>query len=134
MYRIAILISIVCLIEACDSPSWSPDSNELGHTAPTLATQNANQAFIEKRPFANTQDFDNARKGLIAQPESLVVPHRQGGTVWNMPEYNFIDANGENAPASVNPSLWRQAALNNIHGLFKVSEAYTNCVALILLT
>lgn len=122
MYRIAILISIVCLIEACDSPSWSPDSNELGHTSPTLATQNANQAFVEKRPFANTQDFENARKGLIAQPESLVVPHRQGGTVWNMPEYNFIDANGENPPASVNPSLWRQAALNNIHGLFKVSE------------
>ena len=26
------------------------------------------------------------------------------------------------APASVNPSLWRQGKLNNIHGLFKVAE------------
>ena len=26
------------------------------------------------------------------------------------------------APASVNPSLWRQAALNNIHGLFEVTK------------
>ncbi len=122
MYRIAIVLSIVCLIEACDSPKWTPDANEQGHTAPTLATQKANDAFLEKRPFANTQDFENARKGLIAQPESLVIPHLQGGTVWNMPEYRFIDANGDNPPASVNPSLWRQAALNNINGLFKVTE------------
>ncbi len=39
-----------------------------------------------------------------------------------MPAYDFIDANGENVPGSVNPSLWRQAALNNIHGLFKVTD------------
>ncbi len=41
-----------------------------------------------------------------------------------MPAYDFIKYEGDNggAPASVNPSLWRQAALNNIHGLFKVKE------------
>jgi len=43
-----------------------------------------------------------------------------GGTkVWDLPANEFID--GE-APGSVNPSLWRQARLNNIHGLFQVTQ------------
>ncbi len=43
----------------------------------------------------------------------------KGTIVWNQPGYEFIQ--GE-APSSVNPSLWRQAKLNNINGLFKVTE------------
>jgi alkyl sulfatase BDS1-like metallo-beta-lactamase superfamily hydrolase len=35
-----------------------------------------------------------------------------------MPSFDFIEGP---APASVNPSLWRQAKLNNIHGLFEVT-------------
>ena len=42
-----------------------------------------------------------------------------GKTVWDRPAYDFIT--GE-APASVNPSLWRQAQLNNLNGLFKVTD------------
>lgn len=115
--------AITLAMTACDSaPQLEQGSNEQGHTAPTEVTLKANQAFIEKRPFANRSDFENATKGLIAQEESLVIPHLKGGVVWNMPEYDFIDEKGENAPASVNPSLWRQAALNNIHGLFKVTD------------
>ncbi len=49
----------------------------------------------------------------------LRVENASGKTIWNMSDYDFIQ--GE-APASVNPSLWRQASLNNIHGLFKVSD------------
>src|SRR5207244_8333730 len=39
---------------------------------------------------------------------------------WSMKPYEFLKA-GE-APATVNPSLWRQAQLNAIHGLFKVAD------------
>src|SRR5699024_1973494 len=38
---------------------------------------------------------------------------------WNMPAYNFIQGP---APDSVNPSLWRHAKLDDIHGLFKVTD------------
>lgn len=116
-------LALTALLSACDSkPDWEQDANANGHTAPTSATAKANQAFVEKRPFANKTDFENARRGLIAQQENMVVPHLKEGTVWDITAYNFIDENGENAPDSVNPSLWRQAALNNIHGLFKVSD------------
>ena len=33
-----------------------------------------------------------------------------------------VISHGEEAPETVNPSLWRQAQLNAIHGLFQVSD------------
>ncbi len=73
-----------------------------------------------KLPFADTADFEAAQRGLIATvPEGLV--RTGGGTVlWNLGEYAFID--GELAPSTVNPSLWRMARLNLANGLFKVTE------------
>ncbi|MDE0931808.1 MAG: MBL fold metallo-hydrolase, partial [Halioglobus sp.] len=63
--------------------------------------------------------FEDARRGLIAVPTALEVAGPGDSTVWDMPSYDFIQ--GE-APDTVNPSLWRQATLNNNHGLFEVTE------------
>ncbi|MFT5483012.1 MAG: alkyl sulfatase BDS1-like metallo-beta-lactamase superfamily hydrolase [Halieaceae bacterium] len=38
--------------------------------------------------------------------------------IWDATSYAFVQ---DDAPASVNPSLWRQEQLNNIHGLFEVT-------------
>jgi len=91
-------------------------------SAPTASTLKANQQVLEQRPFNNREDFEYAHRGLIAQDPNLVITHPDGEEVWNMSGYAFIDSEGKGAPASVNPSLWRQAALNNIHGLFEVKE------------
>lgn len=123
MRLIWLSLPLMITLSACDhSPALEQGANEQGHTSPSAVTVKANQAMLQARPFANTTDFDNARKGLIARDDSLITQHLKGGEVWNMPAYDFIDADGENAPASVNPSLWRQEALNNIHGLFKVTD------------
>jgi alkyl sulfatase BDS1-like metallo-beta-lactamase superfamily hydrolase len=84
------------------------------------ATRAANAAMAAKLPFADTADFEAARRGLIATvPEGIV--RTGGGTVlWNLGEYAFID--GELAPDTVNPSLWRIARLNLANGLFKVTD------------
>ncbi|MCP5042595.1 MAG: MBL fold metallo-hydrolase, partial [bacterium] len=97
---------------------WSADADENGHTAPTAATRAANEAFGARLPLADDQDFEDARRGLVARDPNLVVTLASGNN-WDMAAYDFVD--GE-APPSVNPSLWRQAKLNNIHGLFKVTE------------
>lgn len=116
-------VAITLTLAGCDNAvEYDPGANAQGHTQPTSATANANRAVLEQRPFANRVDFDDARRGLIAQDDQLVIANANGGEVWNMPAYDFIDGSGENAPTSVNPSLWRQAALNNIHGLFRVSD------------
>jgi alkyl sulfatase BDS1-like metallo-beta-lactamase superfamily hydrolase len=84
------------------------------------ATNAANAAMAAQLPFADTADFEAAKCGLIATvPEGIV--RTGGGTVlWNLGEYAFID--GELAPDTVNPSLWRMARLNLANGLFKVTD------------
>ncbi|TKV69642.1 MBL fold metallo-hydrolase [Marinobacter panjinensis] len=121
--RVFLVLLSGLALAGCDAgPGQSTGANEAGHSAPTASTAKANQQVLEQRPFDNREDFENARRGLIAQDPDLVIGHLNGGEVWNMPGYAFIDSEGENAPASVNPSLWRQAALNNIHGLFEVTQ------------
>jgi len=108
------------LVAGCDrSPPYEPGADSNGHTAPTEATIAANRAVLETLDFTDQQDFEDATRGLIAADPNLQVTTASGSTVWDLPANAFID--GE-APTSVNPSLWRQARLNNIHGLFKVTE------------
>ncbi|MBK1873589.1 MBL fold metallo-hydrolase [Marinobacter sp. 1-3A] len=117
------VIVVVLSITGCDSgPIQETGASATGHTAPTDITNRINKEVLEQRPFSNREDFENARRGLIAQDPDLIVQGQNNKAIWNMPEYAFIDEDGKNAPASVNPSLWRQASLNNIHGLFKVTD------------
>ncbi|WP_424987884.1 alkyl/aryl-sulfatase [Microbulbifer sp. S227A] len=95
----------------------SPD--KYGFSAPTAATIRANADVLNQLPFANQQDFADARRGLIASADKLRIDGPGSGPVWDLTAYDFIQGD---APASVNPSLWRQAKLNNIHGLFEVTE------------
>ena len=44
-----------------------------------------------------------------------------GRPAWSFRAYDFERVDGP-APPSVNPSLWRQAQLNNTAGLFKVID------------
>lgn len=84
------------------------------------ATRKANEAMAARLPFADQRDFEAARRGLIAEVPDGVVQTPNGTVLWNLNEYAFID--GELAPATVNPSLWRMARLNLANGLFKVTE------------
>ena len=67
-------LPLIITLSACDnSPALEQGANEQGHTSPSAVTVKANQAMLQARPFANTTDFDNARKGLIAQDDSLIT-------------------------------------------------------------
>ena len=87
----------------------------------TEATQAANAAVLQQLPFADKQDFEFAQRGFIARPKSLIIKDTNGKTVWNMESYNFIGRD-KPAPDTVNPSLWRNAQINTIAGLYKVSD------------
>jgi alkyl sulfatase BDS1-like metallo-beta-lactamase superfamily hydrolase len=84
------------------------------------ATRAANAAMAAHLPFADTRDFEAAERGLIAPVPDGIVKTESGTVLWNLGEYAFID--GELAPSTVNPSLWRMARLNMANGLFKVAE------------
>ncbi|MFT5032733.1 MAG: alkyl sulfatase BDS1-like metallo-beta-lactamase superfamily hydrolase, partial [Bacteroidia bacterium] len=110
------------LLAACDrTTELAPDADAdvFGSTPASAVTEELNRQVSKTLPFANREDFEEARRGLIAKPDSLKIPGPNGVVAWEPATYNFIEGD---APASVNPSLWRQAQLNNIHGLFKVTE------------
>ena len=90
-----------------------------GNTTPSADTAALNAAVRESLPLSDPQDFEDAKRGLIASDTELRVTTEAGKLIWNMPAYDFVEGD---APVSVNPSLWRQAQLNNIHGLFEVTK------------
>lgn len=83
------------------------------------ATVEVNRSWASQLPFADTADFDDARRGHIADLDQRQIRAADGRVVWDLDAYRF--ESGE-APATVNPSLWRQAGLNNLSGLFKAGE------------
>jgi alkyl sulfatase BDS1-like metallo-beta-lactamase superfamily hydrolase len=72
---------------------------------------------LEALPFNDTADFDDARRGFIDRLEPCIVRAADGRVVWDNESYRFLDGP---APATANPSLWRQSQLNTIDGLFEV--------------
>lgn len=120
-YRTLCCAPILSLVVLGSLSACSNDDNvgAQGNTEATTATAKANAAVADSLDLTDEQDFIDARRGLIASPDSLQIQGPRDELIWNMPGYAFIT--GE-APASVNPSLWRQATLNNIHGLFEVTE------------
>lgn len=86
----------------------------------TSATCRHNASMMDALPFGDTQDFVDAKRGFIATLPEVEIRNDQGRVVWSLRDYAFLAH--EEAPATVNPSLWRQARLNMHNGLFQVSD------------
>ena len=93
---------------------------EPGPRDATPLTRQANHAVLASLPFADVQDFEDAGRGFVATLPDVEITNAQGRVVWSLRDYAFLAA--EEAPATVNPSLWRQARLNMHHGLFRVTD------------
>ena len=74
--------------------------------------------MLKALPFSDTADFDDASRGFLGTLENARITNAQGRVVWSLEPYGFLS--DEKAPATVNPSLWRQSRLNMQHGLFEV--------------
>jgi alkyl sulfatase BDS1-like metallo-beta-lactamase superfamily hydrolase len=119
--KIITSILFLCLtvfLNSCSS-KYDADADSMGFTKPTSLTEEINARVLKELPLEDQQDFKDARRGLIASMPELRVKDADGNIIWDMNAYAFIQGK---APSSVNPSLWRQSMLNNIHGLFKVTE------------
>ncbi len=83
----------------------------------TPATAAVNAAVRDRLNFADDADFRRATRGLLAQHSPATIVDSAGTMIWDLERFAFLDAE---APPEANPSLWRQAQLNRIHGLFEV--------------
>ncbi|WP_132474198.1 alkyl sulfatase dimerization domain-containing protein [Rhodococcus sp. SMB37] len=73
--------------------------------------------ILDSLPFSDTQDFEDATRGLVARREPNAVTAEDGTVLWGNDTYSFLEGD---APDTVNPSLWRQSKLNAVNGLFEV--------------
>ena len=94
------------------------DAEVLGPKAPSEYTAAANGAAMIS--FDDPGDFERASRGLVAQIDDGRVTMGDH-VVYDVARRAFVNESDE-APASVHPSLWRQARLNTRHGLFEVAD------------
>jgi alkyl sulfatase BDS1-like metallo-beta-lactamase superfamily hydrolase len=113
-FSTAAFVALACALGA---PSISA---QIAPKAPEPSTLQANADMAKTLPFANRQDFEDAMRGFVGTVPDALVPGSGTRPVWSMKPYDFLKAN--EAADTVNPSLWRQAQLNAIHGLFKVTD------------
>jgi alkyl sulfatase BDS1-like metallo-beta-lactamase superfamily hydrolase len=109
-----------CSREESTRPALRSSSDDgSGHSAPSEFTLRANAAVLDVLPFEDQRDFELAKRGFIASLDDPVIRDANGKVIWDTRDFDFVEGD---PPGSVNPSLWRQAKLNGIHGLFKVSD------------
>ena len=68
LHSIITLLLFSSLLIACDNDlPYAPDADTEGHTAASTATIAANKAVLDQLDFTDRQDFEDARRGLIAR-------------------------------------------------------------------
>ncbi|MHB1519613.1 MAG: alkyl/aryl-sulfatase [Acidimicrobiales bacterium] len=88
-------------------------------TTPKDATECTRLLNSQRALRFDHEDFERAERGRLAQHPTGVI-ESPFGTVIDVNRYDFVVRGSEN-PDTVHPSLWRQAQLNGIHGLFEVA-------------
>ena len=84
-------------------------------------TAAANAQVRGELNFGDRQDYEAAKRGFVAAIPGAEVKAADGRVIYSLKGFEFLLAT-DTAPATVNPSLWRHAQLNQLHGLFKVTE------------
>ena len=119
---------LAAALTACGSPEKSSapavsagtDTGLNAESKPaTQYTIDANQQVYALLDFADTTELENANRGFLAAPDTMDLRDEEGRAVWTQDAYAFLD---KDAPDTANPSLWRNAQLNHIYGLFEVTD------------
>lgn len=87
--------------------------------AASPSTRAANAAVLQTLPLGDREDEDFAARGFIAAWPEAQIKTADGRVAWDFSAYASLAGD---APATVNPSLWRHAKLLTKHGLFRVTD------------
>jgi alkyl sulfatase BDS1-like metallo-beta-lactamase superfamily hydrolase len=86
--------------------------------APSKFTIELRDGLKAALPFEDQRDFEEAKKGFIAEPPYKQIMADAGHVAWDMGSYSWL-LEGKDFD-SINPSLLRQAVLNMAYGLYEV--------------
>jgi alkyl sulfatase BDS1-like metallo-beta-lactamase superfamily hydrolase len=85
---------------------------------PSTFTLELRKGVTATLPFGDKRDFDEAKKGFVAEPPYKQIKADAGQVAWDMGSYQWL-LQDQDFP-SIHPSLQRQAVLNMAYGLYEV--------------
>jgi alkyl sulfatase BDS1-like metallo-beta-lactamase superfamily hydrolase len=85
---------------------------------PSTFTLELRKGITATLPFSDKRDYDEAKKGFIAEPPYKQIKADAGQVAWDMGSYQWL-LEGKDFQ-SIHPSLQRQAVLNMAYGLYEV--------------
>jgi alkyl sulfatase BDS1-like metallo-beta-lactamase superfamily hydrolase len=114
---VCISIFAFALVVSAGSTFAQDHFNEKG-SPPSSLTSQLQDNLRNSLPFDDQRDFEESRRGFIAEPDSRQILAANGRVVWDMTRYDFLleDTDFD----SIHPSLQRQATLNMNFGLYEV--------------
>ena len=113
-----LLGSISTLSFAADSVAEIKHFHEKGKV-PSKYTIDAQAHQRKILPLADKRDFEEAKKGFIAEPGYRQIMAEAGHVAWDIGSYDWLLEEGKEFD-SIHPSLQRQAILNMHYGLYEV--------------
>lgn len=114
---VAFLGALAVLGPACGAPEPTPPPSAEVAEVPSEATREILRRARAELPLDDRADFEDAERGRLAPGEALSLATGDGDRIFDTRAYGFVAGD---APDTVHPSLWRQARLNQIRGLFEV--------------
>jgi alkyl sulfatase BDS1-like metallo-beta-lactamase superfamily hydrolase len=121
------MFAVMCALCLGCNALFASDKKDVKSPVPakpaTDITIQKNMEVLKQLPFDNKQDFDDAKKGFVATDVTPIKVKDSQYVAWDIAWWSFIKE-GDAAPSSVNPSMWRQAQLNMNSGLFKVADKF----------
>ncbi|HSN54074.1 MAG TPA: alkyl sulfatase dimerization domain-containing protein, partial [Candidatus Sulfomarinibacteraceae bacterium] len=87
--------------------------------APSKFTIELRDGLKATLPCEDQRDFEEAKKGFIAEPPYMEIMADAGHVAWDMASYQWLLEEGADFE-SIHPSLQRQAILNMAYGLYEV--------------
>ena len=113
-------LTAVCF--AAVSATGSQDHHNSKGQPTSVHTSALQSALRDELPFEDKRDFEESRRGFVAEPKSRQIVAPDGHIVWDMTKYDFL-LKGEEYD-SIHPSLQRQATLNMNFGLYEVVPGF----------
>lgn len=101
------------------TPAFAAEDAALLPKPASSATAEANAKIKAALPAEDGRDEAFSDQGFIATRTDPLIKTADGKPVWNLGAYDWMQGD---APATVNPSLWRHMKLLRKHGLYKVAD------------
>ena len=106
--------ALLLLLTSTSAIAAPADTGSKPASPATVAAQAKMQASL---PADNGDDERFATQGFIATRDDPIIRNSEARPVWNLDAYAWMKGD---APATVNPSLWRHMSVLRHHGLFKL--------------